>query len=232
VPSVAVLADFELRGCDPEKPYRVIFFQEQKGWGRWCRCPADRPANRWTCACSRAAPPRRVSSPLTDAHHRAQDHRGPAPGACVVSVPSSIRPRRAPPSWPCGRPRGRSPLPLRKPARRPRRSGRAGAGPVRPRSLRSARRLIVVSGVSEASWVVTRLSVRPGTLADSRGKRPGEHNSVLPCAGLCYLTTRPCRPITSGACWRCRLPLRPCRAAEPPPPLERPAASCPCRTGM
>jgi RNA polymerase sigma factor (sigma-70 family) len=33
VPSVPVAADFELRGCDPEKPYPVIFFQEQKGWG-------------------------------------------------------------------------------------------------------------------------------------------------------------------------------------------------------
>ena len=28
-----VSGDFELGGCDPEKPYPVIFFQEQKGWG-------------------------------------------------------------------------------------------------------------------------------------------------------------------------------------------------------
>ncbi|HEV3256266.1 MAG TPA: sigma-70 family RNA polymerase sigma factor [Gemmataceae bacterium] len=28
-----VSPDFELRGCDREKPYPVIFFQEQKGWG-------------------------------------------------------------------------------------------------------------------------------------------------------------------------------------------------------
>jgi hypothetical protein len=33
VPSIPVRADFELRGCDPEKPYPVIFFQEQKSWG-------------------------------------------------------------------------------------------------------------------------------------------------------------------------------------------------------
>jgi protocatechuate 3,4-dioxygenase beta subunit len=33
VPGVPVSADFELKGCDPEKPYPVIFFQEQKGWG-------------------------------------------------------------------------------------------------------------------------------------------------------------------------------------------------------
>ena len=28
-----VSADFELGGCDPEKPYPAVFFQEQKGWG-------------------------------------------------------------------------------------------------------------------------------------------------------------------------------------------------------
>jgi hypothetical protein len=33
VPNVKVPADFELRGCDPEKVYPVIFFQEQKSWG-------------------------------------------------------------------------------------------------------------------------------------------------------------------------------------------------------
>ena len=39
VPSVAVLADFELRGCDPEKPYPVIFFQEKNGWGALVQVP-------------------------------------------------------------------------------------------------------------------------------------------------------------------------------------------------
>jgi hypothetical protein len=33
VPRVVVPADFELKGCDPDKSYPVIFFQEQKGWG-------------------------------------------------------------------------------------------------------------------------------------------------------------------------------------------------------
>jgi RNA polymerase sigma factor (sigma-70 family) len=33
VPTIAVSGKFELRGCHPEKPYPVIFFQEQKGWG-------------------------------------------------------------------------------------------------------------------------------------------------------------------------------------------------------
>jgi len=33
VPTVPVSADFELTGCHPDKPYPVIFFQEQKGWG-------------------------------------------------------------------------------------------------------------------------------------------------------------------------------------------------------
>jgi RNA polymerase sigma factor (sigma-70 family) len=33
VPSVPVSRDFELKGCDPEKPYPVIFFQEEKRWG-------------------------------------------------------------------------------------------------------------------------------------------------------------------------------------------------------
>jgi RNA polymerase sigma factor (sigma-70 family) len=33
VPSVPVSADFELRGCDPEKACPVIFFQEAKSWG-------------------------------------------------------------------------------------------------------------------------------------------------------------------------------------------------------
>jgi RNA polymerase sigma factor (sigma-70 family) len=31
--AVPVAANFELRGCDPEKSYPVIFFQQQKGWG-------------------------------------------------------------------------------------------------------------------------------------------------------------------------------------------------------
>jgi protocatechuate 3,4-dioxygenase beta subunit len=39
VPSVAVLGDFELRGCDPENPYPVIFFQEKKGWGAVVQVP-------------------------------------------------------------------------------------------------------------------------------------------------------------------------------------------------
>jgi hypothetical protein len=33
VRSIPVSADFELAGCDPEKSYPVIFFQEQKSWG-------------------------------------------------------------------------------------------------------------------------------------------------------------------------------------------------------
>jgi protocatechuate 3,4-dioxygenase beta subunit len=33
VPSVPVSADFQLKGCHPDKSYPVIFFQEQKGWG-------------------------------------------------------------------------------------------------------------------------------------------------------------------------------------------------------
>jgi uncharacterized GH25 family protein len=33
VPNVPVSADFELKGCHPDKPYPVIFFQEHKSWG-------------------------------------------------------------------------------------------------------------------------------------------------------------------------------------------------------
>jgi RNA polymerase sigma factor (sigma-70 family) len=33
ITSSPVSADFELRGCDPDKSYPVVIFQEQKGWG-------------------------------------------------------------------------------------------------------------------------------------------------------------------------------------------------------
>jgi RNA polymerase sigma factor (sigma-70 family) len=33
VRDIPVAANFELRGCDPDKSYPVVFFQEQKGWG-------------------------------------------------------------------------------------------------------------------------------------------------------------------------------------------------------
>jgi len=33
VANIPVSASFELKGCHPDKPYPVIFFQEQKGWG-------------------------------------------------------------------------------------------------------------------------------------------------------------------------------------------------------
>jgi hypothetical protein len=32
IQAVPVAAEFELRGCDPERPYPAVFFQEQKGW--------------------------------------------------------------------------------------------------------------------------------------------------------------------------------------------------------
>ncbi len=33
IQAVPVAAEFELGGCDPERPYPMVFFQEQKGWG-------------------------------------------------------------------------------------------------------------------------------------------------------------------------------------------------------
>jgi RNA polymerase sigma factor (sigma-70 family) len=33
IQAVPVAAEFELGGCDPEKPFPAVFFQEQKGWG-------------------------------------------------------------------------------------------------------------------------------------------------------------------------------------------------------
>jgi RNA polymerase sigma factor (sigma-70 family) len=43
VPHVAVPADFELRGCDPENPYPVLFFEEKKAWGALVQVPGKQP---------------------------------------------------------------------------------------------------------------------------------------------------------------------------------------------
>lgn len=44
--TVSVSETFELKGCDPEKPYAVIFFQKQKGWGALTHLSGKRSGKR------------------------------------------------------------------------------------------------------------------------------------------------------------------------------------------
>jgi hypothetical protein len=93
VPNVAVSADFELRGCDPEKAYPVIFFQEKKSWGALVLGGAGagiRQTGRQAAGGALAAVrrrqgalPRRRRTPP----HAAQDHLGPGHGACWPRYP-------------------------------------------------------------------------------------------------------------------------------------------------